>query len=62
MLASMTTHDRPFGRYLEDFTAGDVSKHGPGKTITECDDHLYPDLACLDGGPSSPDPDWRLGR
>ena len=37
----MTTHDRPFGRYLEDFTVGDVYRHWPGKTITEYDDHLF---------------------
>jgi acyl dehydratase len=37
----MTTHDRPFGRYYEDFEPGDVYKHWPGKTITEYDDHLF---------------------
>jgi acyl dehydratase len=37
----VTTHDRPFGRYLEDFEIGDVYKHWPGKTITEYDDHLF---------------------
>ena len=37
----MTTYDRPFGRYLEDFEPGDVYKHWPGKTITEYDDHLF---------------------
>ena len=37
----MTTHDRPFGRYFEDFTVGDIYKHWPGKTITEYDDHLF---------------------
>ena len=37
----MTTHDRPFGRHLEDFTVGDVYKHWPGKTVTEYDDHLF---------------------
>ena len=37
----MTTHDRPFGRYFEDFELGDVYKHWPGKTITEYDDHLF---------------------
>ncbi len=37
----MTTFDRPFGRYLEDFTPGDVLRHWPGKTITEADDHLF---------------------
>jgi acyl dehydratase len=39
--AGMTTHDRPFGRHLEDFTPGDVYRHWPGKTITEYDDHLF---------------------
>ena len=37
----MTTIERPFGRYLEDFEIGDVYKHWPGKTITEYDDHLF---------------------
>ncbi|MDE3065069.1 MAG: MaoC family dehydratase [Acidobacteriota bacterium] len=37
----MTTYDRPFGRYLEEFVAGDVYRHWPGKTITEADDHLF---------------------
>ena len=37
----MTTHERPFGRYYEDFELGDVYKHWPGKTITEYDDHLF---------------------
>jgi acyl dehydratase len=34
-------HDRPFGRYYEDFEIGDIYKHWPGKTITEYDDHLF---------------------
>jgi acyl dehydratase len=37
----MTTYDRPFGRYYEDFEIGDIYKHWPGKTITEYDDHLF---------------------
>ena len=37
----MTTYERPFGRYFEDFGVGDVYKHWPGKTITEADDHLF---------------------
>ena len=37
----MTTYDRPFGRYYEDFEPGDVYRHWPGKTITEYDDHLF---------------------
>ncbi len=30
-----------FGRYLEDFTIGDVYEHRPGKTVTEADNHLF---------------------
>jgi acyl dehydratase len=37
----VTTYERPFGRYLEDFVVGDVYRHWPGKTITEADDHLF---------------------
>ena len=37
----MTIHERPFGRYLEDFAVGDIYRHWPGKTITEADDHLF---------------------
>jgi acyl dehydratase len=37
----MATHERPFGRYLEDFVPGDVYRHWPGRTITEADDHLF---------------------
>ena len=37
----MVVHERPFGRYLEDFEPGDVYRHWPGKTITEADDHLF---------------------
>jgi acyl dehydratase len=37
----MTTYERPFGRYFEDFVEGDVYRHWPGKTITEYDDHLF---------------------
>ncbi len=37
----MNTHDRPFGRYFEEFEIGDVYRHWPGKTITEADDHLF---------------------
>lgn len=37
----MAVRDTPFGRYLEDFSVGDVYRHWPGKTITEYDDHLF---------------------
>jgi acyl dehydratase len=30
-----------FGGYLDDFKAGQVFKHWPGKTITEADNHLF---------------------
>ena len=37
----MSTQELPFGRFLEDFTVGDVYKHRLSKTITEYDDHLF---------------------
>ena len=37
----MTTYDRPFGRYFEDFVEGYIYRHWPGQTITESDDHLF---------------------
>jgi acyl dehydratase len=37
----VTIHERPFGRYLEDFVVGDIYRHWPGKTVTEYDDHLF---------------------
>src|SRR3954464_13208108 len=40
-MPAVTTYERPFGRYLEDFVVGDIYKHWPGKTITEYDDHLF---------------------
>ncbi|MBI2164947.1 MAG: MaoC family dehydratase [Chloroflexi bacterium] len=30
-----------YGKYLEDFKAGDVYKHWPGKTITEAENHQF---------------------
>jgi acyl dehydratase len=30
-----------FGRYFEDFNAGDIYEHRPGKTVTEYDNHLF---------------------
>ena len=30
-----------FGRYLEEFTVGDVFQHWPGRTVTESDDTLF---------------------
>ena len=37
----MTTHERPFGRCLEEFVVGDAYRHWLGKTITEADNHLF---------------------
>jgi len=33
--------ERTYGRFLEDFTAGDVYKHWPGRTITEHDNTWF---------------------
>ncbi len=30
-----------FGRYLDEFTVGDIYKHWPGKTITQAEDILF---------------------
>ena len=40
-MVPVSTFDRPFGRYFEEFEVGDVYQHWPGKTITEADDHLF---------------------
>jgi acyl dehydratase len=32
---------RPYGRYLEEFTVGDVYMHWPVKTVTEAEDHMF---------------------
>lgn len=32
---------RPFGRFFEEFTVGDVYRHWPGKTITQAEDILF---------------------
>ena len=42
----MTVYDGrdKFGRYYEEFVAGDVYKHWPGKTITEEMDHVFCDM------------------
>jgi len=37
----MTTHERPFGRYLEDFTVGDVYRSRLGRTISEADNTWF---------------------
>lgn len=37
----MKTIMSDFGRYLEEFEAGTIIKHWPGKTITESDNNLF---------------------
>lgn len=40
----MTVHDarkERFGRPFEQFVAGDVYRHWPGRTITQAEDHLF---------------------
>ena len=40
----MTVYDsreQRFGRYFDEFEAGDVYRHWPGHTITEAEDHLF---------------------
>ncbi|RLC51172.1 MAG: MaoC family dehydratase [Candidatus Cloacimonadota bacterium] len=32
---------KSFGKFLEEFKAGDIYKHFPGKTITESDNNLF---------------------
>ena len=37
-MAEQTSH---YGRYFEDFAAGDVHRHWPGKTVRESDNNLF---------------------
>jgi len=37
MAATPTRHRAGLGRYLEEFTVGDIYEHFPGRTITEAD-------------------------
>jgi acyl dehydratase len=39
-----------FGRYLDEYEAGDVFRHWPGHTVTEAEDHMF----CLLTRASSP--------
>jgi len=34
-------HSNSFGRYLHEFTRGEIVQHFPGKTITESDNNLF---------------------
>ena len=36
-----SARDRRFGGYLEDYEAGDIFRHWPGKTVTEAEDHMF---------------------
>lgn len=36
-----SARERRFGGFLEDYEAGDIFKHWPGKTITEAEDHMF---------------------
>jgi len=37
----MTIHEPMVGRYFEDFEAGDIHKHWPGRTISESDNTWF---------------------
>jgi len=50
-----------FGGYLEDFQAGDVFKHWPGKTITEADNHLF-SLLTMNSNPLHIDDEYMKGH
>ena len=50
-----------FGGYLEDFQAGDVFKHWPGKTITEADNHLF-SLLTMNSNPLHIDEEYMKGH
>jgi acyl dehydratase len=36
--------EQRFGRYYDEFEIGDIFRHWPGKTITDCDNHLFCEL------------------
>jgi len=38
---NMTIHEPMVGRYFEDFEAGDIHKHWPGRTISESDNTWF---------------------
>ena len=50
-----------FGGYLEDFQAGDVFKHWPGKTVTEVDNHLF-SLLTMNSNPLHIDEEYMKGH
>ena len=37
----MTVHERPFGRYFEDFELGVTYEHRPGRTLSEADNTWF---------------------
>ena len=49
--------DRRFGGYLEEYEAGDVFRHWPGKTVTEAEDHMFC-LLTLAASPIHVDRHW----
>lgn len=55
----IATQEFPFGRYLEDFTIGDIYQHWPGKTITESDNNLF-SLLTMNHHPVHIDSDYAL--
>ena len=50
-----------FGRYLDDFSPGDIFKHWPGKTITEMDNHLF-SLLTMNDSPLHIDDNYMKGH
>lgn len=41
MARVISARDTRYGGYLDDYEAGDVYRHWPGKTITEAEDHMF---------------------
>ena len=50
-----------FGKYLEEFTEGDIYKHWPGKTITESDNHTFC-LLTMNDNPLHTDQNYMLSH
>ena len=40
----MTTHERPFGRYFEDFEVGSITEHRYVRTVTQMDNMLFSNM------------------
>jgi acyl dehydratase len=54
-------YQRKFGGYLDDFHAGDIYKHWPGKTITEGDNNLF-SLITMNHHPLHIDSNYAAGQ